>query len=175
MTLSPYDSAVVKGAVDAGILFRGAVSIGDYIETGDIVLGPAIVDAATWYDKIELFGIITTPTGLNYVKGIYANVLHESFNESDPAGSIFRLWQVPITGDRVLNTYIFDWPSTIPHFTKGDIHAMLAWYYDRIRNLNVPGGVERKYANTEAFVKESIIREAKEMEEESVKKKHVNL
>ncbi len=160
---------LMREAVDIGILFRGAVSIGKYIETEDIVLGPAIVDAASWYNKMELFGIITTPAGLNYVKATYANLLDEKFSESEPTGSLFRLWGVPMKGDRVLNTYIFDWPSTIFYFTKGDIHAMLGWYYDRIRNLNVPEADERKYANTEAFVKESIKRVANESKKISAK------
>jgi hypothetical protein len=158
-------------AVDVGILFRGAVSIGKYIETEDIALGPAIVDAASWYNKMELFGIITTPAGLNYVKAAYVNKLRKSFDESEPEGGLSRLWGVPMKGDRVLNTYIFDWPTAIFSLNKGDIHDMLGWYYDRIRNLNVPEGDERKYANTEAFVKEPLIRKA-EREKKIHAKKH---
>jgi hypothetical protein len=164
---------LMRMAVDTGILFRGAVSIGKYIETEDIVLGPAIVDAASWYDKLELFGIITTPAALNYVKAVYAKeLLHGSFIESEPTGSLFRLRGVPIKGDRILNTYIFDWPTFIPYFTKGGIKDSLAWYYDRIRYLNVPESDERKYANTETFVKESIIRETKSIEKRKSDKQH---
>lgn len=157
-------------AIDLGILFRGAVSIGKYIETEDIVLGPAIVDVASWYEKIELFGIITTPAGMNYLKAIYSDRSGKSFSESELVPRICRLSDVPIKGDRVLNTYIFDWPDSVFYLTKGDIHAASGWYFARIRDLNVPEGDERKYANTEAFVKESIMRSAKESEKESAKK-----
>ena len=158
---------LIPRAVDLGILFRGAVSVGKYIETEDIALGPAIVDVASWYDKIELFGVIATPAGTNYLKATYARQLHKSFSESEPVPGVFRLWDVPIKGDRVLNTYIFDWPSHILAFTRGDIDKMLEWYYDRISHLNVPEGDERKYANTEAFVKESITGEANRQKEGS--------
>jgi len=154
-------------AIDLGILFRGAVSIGKYIETEDIALGPAIVDVASWYDKIELFGIITTPAGMNYLKATYSNQYGKSFSESEPVPRIFRLLAVPIKGDRVLNTYIFDWPSIIFASTQGDADERLRWYYERIRHLNVPKGDECKYANTEAFVKESIARQANREKERS--------
>jgi hypothetical protein len=125
------------------------------------------VDVASWYDKIELFGIITTLAGMNYLKAAYANQLHKSFSESEPVPGVLRLWNVPVKGDRVLNTYIFDWPSHIFAFTGSDADEMLRWYYEKIQHLNVPEGDERKYANTEAFVKESITREVNRRKERS--------
>lgn len=104
---------------------------------------------------------------MNYLKATYSNQYRKSFSESEPVPRIFRLWAVPIKGDRVLNTYIFDWPSNIFASPQGDADEMLRWYYERIRQLNVPTGDERKYANTEAFVKESIARQAKREKEKS--------
>ena len=48
-------------ALENGLLFRGCVSIGEYVTDNNIILGPAIFDAHDWYELTDWFGIILSP------------------------------------------------------------------------------------------------------------------
>jgi len=53
-----------------GILFRGAVSLGRYLEKQDILLGPAVTDAANWYDRSDMIGVMLTPATSHYLNAV---------------------------------------------------------------------------------------------------------
>ena len=56
-------------SLEEGILFRGAFSIGSYIEdsASNTVMGEAISDAASWYEKSEWMGLYSTPKTNNVI------------------------------------------------------------------------------------------------------------
>lgn len=147
-------NTLIPAALEKGILFRGALSIGKFIENEDVVLGPAVTDAATWYDKLEMIGIIATPATTNYIKGA-RNMTLKDITTRTPVGmeDEFLLYDVPIKGAGTLSTFVANWPMTIQ-----DIHAdiqntdPLLWYYQRVMNQSVPSGAENKYKNTEQFM-----------------------
>jgi len=59
-------SYVILWGLENKIAFRGAVSVGDYIQSEATVLGPAISDAAAWHDCPEMIGIIATPFSASF-------------------------------------------------------------------------------------------------------------
>ncbi len=53
-----------------GILFRGCISVGEYITEKNTVLGPALFDANDWYESADWFGIIFSPKAQIWVESV---------------------------------------------------------------------------------------------------------
>lgn len=142
-------------AVRSGILYRGAVSIGEFVEDGEVALGPAIADAAAWHEDLEFIGCILTPTLTTWVKAEVrahdpsASPRPESFSEN------LFLWGAP-TKTGPVGTYVLNWPAWVEVVTEAKATDPIRWYYEQIRRLGIPKGTEGKYRNTEAFLHESL-------------------
>ncbi|MEN6394864.1 MAG: hypothetical protein ABFC78_00060 [Methanoregula sp.] len=54
-------SYILNLGIKNGILFRGSVSIGEFLYENNIVLGPAIFDAHEWYESADWCGVLLTP------------------------------------------------------------------------------------------------------------------
>ena len=67
--------------IDFGVLFRGSISIGDFIVGENTILGPGIFDANEWYNKANWFGVIFTPKCRIFVESVI-NSLKGSKDES---------------------------------------------------------------------------------------------
>lgn len=143
---------LIVQALEKGILYRGAISIGDYIENENVVLGPAVTDAANWYDKWNMIGVMATPATSHYIRAAH-NISLEDVKKGVDTDQDMVLYAVPVTGAEPQYTHALNWPGTVQ-----DIHAHiqrtdpLLWYYQRIKGLSVPLGSEAKYRNTEQFI-----------------------
>jgi len=150
---------LIPTAIQSGMLFRGALSIGEFLEEeprdeSSVTLGPAVSDAATWYDRLEIVGVITTPATANSLRTMLSKV-KEPFDEKLPLNKDIIWYDVPIK-DGFLSTYLFNWPAFIPVTDESAERQPLFWYYDRISSFRIPLGTEKKYQNTEIFFKFSI-------------------
>lgn len=67
--------------IDFGVLFRGSISIGDFIVGENTILGPGVFDANDWYNKADWFGVIFTPKCRIFVDSVI-NSLKDSKVES---------------------------------------------------------------------------------------------
>ena len=130
--------------VEDGVLFRGAIAVGKYLESETTIIGPAITDAASWHEYADWFGCIATP---NCTQRINA----ETLDGSNPHGLI--RYSVPFKSRKDLELWCVDWPDSVVDFA--DIPP-LKWYYESISKLSIPIGTEDKYANSEAFVQYSL-------------------
>lgn len=152
-------------ALEAGIPFRGALSIGKYLSNQErnVDLGPAITDAASWYDKGDLLGIMVTPHTTNYLKALYKVTSRSSSTQTEALGAgALVLYNVPLSKgysgkiDRI-ETYMVNWTFVIPaYYSEPDISDWLLWFYYKIKSIQVPPGTETKYSNTEAFIRKSV-------------------
>jgi hypothetical protein len=52
---------ILTQALAQGIPLRGAVSIGNFVQTPMAVLGPAVADAFNWHNKSDWVGVVLTP------------------------------------------------------------------------------------------------------------------
>ena len=140
---SAVSSVVIKG-IDQGILFRGAISIGKYLESDTTVIGPAITDAASWHEQANWFGCITTP---NCTQRVNAEAL-----ELNQILSL-KQYNVPLKSQERIELWCVDWPSIITFYWDID---PLKWYYQCVSKLTIPFGTEKKYINAEEFLKYSL-------------------
>lgn len=65
---------IIKWGTDNGILFRGCISVGEYIyennPLGPTFIGPAIFDAHDWYESTNWFGVIFSPKAKLWVDSV---------------------------------------------------------------------------------------------------------
>lgn len=142
-----------KFAIDSlvhRILFRGAVAIGAFYinDATNTVLGPAVTDAAAWYNRADWIGIHATP---------HATMLIQALVEGNRAALDYLVveYAVPLKGvPSTLRLAAINWPkaffvSTLTPCSDGEqprpkCLALLAQH-------QVPSGTESKYMNAMAF------------------------
>jgi hypothetical protein len=149
-------------ALGKGILFRGAMAIGKYLESDTISLGPAIIDAATWYDKSDMMGVITTPATSNFMDAVLkiGSGTSEYFRKIPNLGYVRH--EVPLSKayekkPNNIMTYVLNWPEVVSSLMDlPENMDVLSWYYEQVKSLAVPFGAESKYDNTVSFIMESL-------------------
>ena len=100
--IAPLYKAIIK----EGIYLRGVISFGEFYMTDSIIIGPAVEEAAEWYEKAEWFGVSTTPSATYGLK-----LMNEYPNFSD---KFFISYDVPMKNDQRLNSYAVLWPNEYP-------------------------------------------------------------
>jgi len=135
----------------AGILFRGAFSIGSYIEDSDsnTVMGEAVTDAVAWYAKFDWMGISSTPK-TNSVLEYHFSGREKSLDDIHYMHS----FAVPLKNGSTFNLYTISWPAAF--FNKDFLKIAgkdnpRKWFLELLQNLPVPKGTEMKYENTKAY------------------------
>lgn len=160
---------LIPEAMTMGILFRGAISIGEYLESDDVVLGPAVVDAANWYEQMNMIGVMFTPRARHYLNCSFLKTKLLDFYRSDELSFIHE-YGVPIKNQEALLTYAVKWPSMINAHKKKPNH--MQWYYETIRRQRIPIGAEEKYVNTEEYLRHVISSEANKVKSTNNKESH---
>jgi hypothetical protein len=140
-------------ALKNGILLRGALAIGRYLEESNVVLGPAVYDAAGWYEEPQLVSVMLTPKATHYVKGAFGDRGSIGQINWDETDGVF-LYDVP-TRQGAVDSYVVNWPSGIGYFKKQGEDS-LAWFHKLLRDFDMPKGTENKYTNTALLIRRSV-------------------
>jgi hypothetical protein len=99
---SALATLVIEGLAE-GIAWRGAVAIGEYVIDRTSVLGPAVSDAASWYEALDWIGIVATPR---------AREILTSVAGQDEAW--FADWTVPYSRRATaVKLFAVDWPNAL--------------------------------------------------------------
>ncbi|MBU8934762.1 MAG: hypothetical protein KOO62_12260 [candidate division Zixibacteria bacterium] len=136
-----------------GILYRGAFSIGSYIEEpkSNTVMGEAVSDAASWYEQSDWMGLHSTPKTNNTLE----------FHFGDRKILIPELgffYPVPMKDGPDLELYTISWAGRF----FGDDNKLpdpKKKFLELLKDLPIPFGTELKFENTKKyfdFVEESI-------------------
>lgn len=59
---------IIEYALNKGFPLRGAISYGEFSESMNIMLGPAIDEAAAWHESTDWIGVILTPSAQMYLR-----------------------------------------------------------------------------------------------------------
>jgi hypothetical protein len=144
--------AVLATAFNRGILFRGAIAIGNYIETNDAVLGPAILDAAHWYETANMFGVFATPNAMFTIRRLLCD--REDI-ESWAIGAVESTglpYEVPLNSGLTIDTHMVDWSFSAGVRSRDAAHDIEKWFYKVLERYPVTPDVELKYRNTLSFL-----------------------
>jgi hypothetical protein len=131
------------------ILFRGSISVGAFYGVDDgtnTVMGPAVSDAAAWYNQADWIGISATPHASIFIQSL----LEQSADDHE---MIIVDYEVPLKGRTALRVKAINWPKAFwvsglrPHGSRS-ARAMLL---SLLAQHQTPIGTESKYYNAVAF------------------------
>jgi hypothetical protein len=131
------------------ILFRGSISVGAFYGVDDhtnTVMGPAVSDAAAWYNQPDWIGVSATP---------HASMFIQSLLEQSPDDHemIIIDYDVPLKGRPAVRVKAINWPKAFwvsglrpdrPQSARAILLSLLARH-------QTPIGTESKYYNAIAF------------------------
>jgi hypothetical protein len=131
--------------LEIGFVFRGALSVGHYIQDQSTLVGPAIADAASWYERANWLGIIATPACGHRL----SLILEEQFKSTRDSVSEWMVeYGVPLSrAGEIRRLWTISWPSTyLIRHTKPR-----ARLFRQLSKYPVPLNTEDKYSNTVNF------------------------
>jgi hypothetical protein len=150
-------------ALNKQIYLRGAVSLGDYYadDKTNTVIGPAVSEAAAWYEKHDWMGIVATPSltvqamlGASYIfrgEGFGTKAQESTFSWLSPYSAPTKKLQNSSHDHDLL---VLDWPRW--GIRRGSMVGTMfnpsLCFYRAIRQKTIPFGTESKYLNTSKFV-----------------------
>ncbi len=106
---------LIHKGLENGLLFRGCISVGEYVTENNIFLGPAIFDAHDWYEMTDWFGIIFSPKARIWLDSILEN--EKSNGNYEPINDFEKRiipYNVPLSQyfneQKTKNFYAIGWP-----------------------------------------------------------------
>lgn len=143
-------------AVSRGMPFRGSLSYGDYYidEHSNTVLGPAVNDAVSWYDKTEILGVVATPSATLLISS--NDDLYEGKKSINHRFCIIDV--VPNKFNYESGLAYINWPMWIyfenDEMAKDEIKLKILSYLSKMKQ---PPGTENKYNNTVKIVEKCLL------------------
>jgi hypothetical protein len=170
---------MIKKGLENNILFRGAISLGDYIciEKENTVLGPAVADAASWYEATDWMGVVATPSCGIWIENLGAKLKDGNFTMNTLSewahggGTLFLenleptlfpsyvKYEVPVKGRGKQRMWAVSWPvfffapglSLKKGFLKPRSGNPRRDFLGNLEGMSIPVGTENKYQNTIDF------------------------
>jgi hypothetical protein len=137
---------LIIDGIDHGILYRGAIGYGEYLINKDenTVIGSATTDAASWYESIEMIGIIMTPR-------CYMKFLADYIKDDKKPDQYYLKYNTE-TKNGKLESFCVNWPKVLfvesikPNECIKDNEK--AYLLNKLSSIKVPIGTEKKYYNS---------------------------
>jgi hypothetical protein len=94
--------------LEVGFLFRGALAVGYYIQDETTLVGPAVSDAASWYERCNWLGIIATPACGHRL----SLISEEEFKPTNTSVSQWMVeYHVPLSHGGTRKLWTMSWPT----------------------------------------------------------------
>ena len=140
------------------LFVRGAIGYGEYSQSGNTFIGPAIDDVAEWYEKADLIGIIATPK-TNYILNLFSTL---EFGANGFSVDSYVQYDVPCKQEETYNLNCFNWPgfmqasfNELPDDNlKSKSRLAMEGLFSKQDGVNGP--VFLKYENTLLFVDHAV-------------------
>jgi hypothetical protein len=102
---------VFSTCLSLGLFMRGAISCGDYIKKGSIIIGPAIDDAACLYEKAQMMGIVLTPQTSLLTDFALASTRIYPSDDYDYSQHLIK-YDTPLKGNIIEPLFQINWPNS---------------------------------------------------------------
>jgi hypothetical protein len=153
--LTPRDAigfcGLVRGLVTFFLLrkifFRGAVSMGLLYKADhatNTIMGPALTDAAEWYERAEWIGVHMTPRAT-----IRTNAWLQGGGSE--MGSVLVDYNVPLRDKGRLELKAINWPKALYLSSGKDVARARTSLLNRFGDHSMPSGTELKYFHALGF------------------------
>ncbi len=113
-------STLIASGLRIGLKLRGALALGDFVKGKSIVVGPAIDDAATWYEEAQWVGCMLTPNTNDFLDRYYRGLRAWSVEHHHKRFVAWTKWKVPLKDENHLDTYAVNWPWFLHRSDSGD-------------------------------------------------------
>ena len=150
---------ILAQSLDRRILWRGAMSIGKFIENrkSNTLIGPAVADAAAWYEAANWFDVMATPACSLVIRRLFEE-MSGSEELTKKLSETFVEYKVPLKGGSALQVPAIGWPF---HLLKsgtivspgGNRVTPLSRLYKALSRFTIPAKTEVKYFNAIDFYK----------------------
>lgn len=140
MAFSLY--TLIPFAITQGINFRGCMSLGKFYKSENMIIGPAIDEAAMYYEKSDWIGVFATPSVYSRIKKNYSNFIDHLIEYNIPTkNKVIKSYAVTLFND-------FKY-SNQEHVKKWK--SMINYCHNKLENTDDPVGSE-KWKNTLEFL-----------------------
>jgi hypothetical protein len=153
------------GALGRNLLFRGAFAWGEFYVAAkhtniDAILGPAVRDAARWYDRADWIGIHATPRTSIIVQSLLDAQINEK--EIDFVLANYEVPMKPAPNASAKTSFqmklrAVNWPKNL-HLRFRDLNArhIRGFVQQHLTAHEFPSGTEQKHFNALAFFDEMV-------------------
>lgn len=135
----------ISKAMELQLPLRGAVACGKFLLMGTTVLGPAVAEAASWYEKAAWIGAVATPS---------VSIRLEILKDKMPLlWSGYIPYNVPGSKGEVFPAWAVAWPWAFIHEEwegKANIAARED-FLNTLKMFDIPHEAANKYFNTLHF------------------------
>jgi len=133
--------------VSSQILYRGAFSVGQfYVDSeSNTVMGPAVSDAASWYEASNVPAVISTPKCSVFIESNY-----ERMNLENLATPVHR-YPVPMKDGTTKELFVVAWLAQLfkkevqLNFFKKEFENVDKVFFSTLEKFEIPTGTEKKY------------------------------
>lgn len=138
-------SSIIPAGIPHGIYFRGCFSMGKIYRSGTFVLGEAIDEAATYYEKSNWIGAFSTSSVSDYLNKITNENVWKDFIRYD----------VPFHDDKLNGTEKFTstWAVILPNRIAGTLKKNKLTEIIPEQISQSPPNIRKKWQNTLDFIK----------------------
>lgn len=129
------------------IFFRGAFGVGDFYKldpASNTVMGPAVSDAATWYERADWIGIHATPYTTIFLKSLLQR-------ENQTLDYVLLDYEVPFKDRGRMRLKAINWPKGVYLNQGKDRDKAKAAVLSFLAKGPLPIGSESKYFNALEF------------------------
>lgn len=133
-------------------LYRGAIATGRFYRCGQIIIGPAVDEAAEWCNLAEWAGLMLTPSA---VKDLESSLLETRGERRATLKRMFPEWKIPLKAGVYEGGRALAWP--IPNIEEqvgsniSKVFSNKQKIIDAFHRSPVQVDVAKKYLNTIAF------------------------
>ena len=136
------------GAFARQLLFRGAWAYGEFYlvsREANSVLGPAVRDAARWFERADWIGIHATPRTSMFVQSLIDAT-------SRDIRFVLLDYDVPMKGGSKLNLKAINWPKNLHlRYPNSDAQRIRGLLEESLVADPIPVDAERKHFHARAF------------------------
>ena len=161
--MSVVTSFLMHELYSLGLFVRGAISFGKYSIKDTTLIGPAIDDAASWFEMPNMIGVVTTPTA-SYIVDTNAKVGQFARNPTlNSKFSYFVKYNIPCTDNKTYELNAVNWPCFFNNVMLFDNQnfstsflklSLVEQDIEKLDHFNA--GTHKKYENTFKFIDTSL-------------------
>ncbi|MBF0584748.1 MAG: hypothetical protein HQL80_11025 [Magnetococcales bacterium] len=148
-SVASWLSALLNLGIANKMLLRGALSVGEFISRESTVLGPAVSDAASWYEEADWVGVVLTTKCKLSLISLLENAKHNQRLKKIDFNKWFVEYDVLCHSGKK-RMWVVSWPYNAWAVSDDEMTA-IEMLSVALSDFSIPKGTEMKYENTLQF------------------------